>query len=49
MKKNIITLFLSIAFFTIANAQSPFQGTWKWDNNNNRLYVFIKTSSYLFK
>ncbi len=45
MKKNIITLFLSIAFFTIANAQSPFQGTWKWDNNNNRLYVFIKSET----
>jgi hypothetical protein len=41
MKKYILIVIVAFLHSFNLNAQSPFQGTWKWDNNNNRLYVYI--------
>lgn len=41
MKKYFITIIVAFLYSFNLNAQSPFHGTWKWDNNNNRLYVYI--------
>lgn len=45
MKKYIFTMLLACLLTTITNAQSPFQGTWKWENNNQRFYVYIKSET----
>ena len=45
MKKYILIVIVAFLHSFNLNAQSPFQGTWKWDNNNNRLYVYIKSET----
>lgn len=51
MKKYIILILLSISYLNFSHAQSPFQGTWKWEENGQRFYVYVlsKTLSNGYK